>query len=210
MISMEARVDLRAYRDAQRYNCDTSEFRKALKEPTKDLTGRPLVVSRKSAVSPDYIVEESGRLKKRHKIDFIVVDHMQLMAATGSVRGDYEKFTAISRANKQTAVALDVPMLVISQTSRGNSATGRTELEVSDLRGSGAIEEDAAGVMLLFPDKDDKERTMANHTYQLGPVKTWLKLGKARYGVQDSYIALQHFKTTTRFDLVTDALENIG
>lgn len=204
ILAIEGRVDLRAYRTAQKYGHDTADFRRALAAPTRELIDKPLLVSRKSAVTPEYIVEESARLKRKHKIDLIVLDHMQLMSATGSVRGDYEKFTAISRANKQTAVAVDVPLVVISQTSRANSANSRTELEVSDLRGSGAIEEDAAAVMLLYPDKEDKERTLANQTYQIGPVKTWLKLGKARYGVQDTYMPLSHFKTTTRFDPHTE------
>ncbi len=63
---------------------------------------------------------------------------MQLMAATGSVRGDYEKFTNISRTMKRTAVELGLPVLLVSQTSRNSAADRRTELEVSDLRGSGA------------------------------------------------------------------------
>jgi replicative DNA helicase len=203
MLGIEARIDIREYRLAQKRREDTSAYRKALQEPwVTELIGKPLIVSRKSAVTPDYIVEESARLKRKHKIDLIVVDHMQLMAATGSVKGDYEKFTAISRANKQTAVTVDVPLLVVSQTNRSNSATGRTsDLEVSDLRGSGAIEEDAAGVMLLYPDKQDKELALACGTYPVGPVKTWLKLGKARYGIQDSSVPLLHFKTITRFDL---------
>lgn len=201
MLAIEGKVDIRAYRAAQKAGVDTKHFRDALSGPTADLSGRPLLVSRKASITPEYIVEESARLKRKHKIDFIVIDHMQLMSPTESTRGDYEKFTSISRANKQTAVAVDVPLLILSQTSRANSSTGRTELEVSDLRGSGAIEEDAAGVMLVYPDKEHKEITQANGSYQFGPVKTWVKLGKARYGVQDSYLALSHQKTITRFDL---------
>jgi replicative DNA helicase len=123
------------------------------------------------------------------------------MGATGTVRGDYEKFTGISRAMKETSREIGAPVLLVSQASRRNSTDHRSELEVSDLRGSGAIEEDAAAVILLYPDREDAARAMAANTFQKGPVKTWLKLGKNRYGQQDSYLPLMHRKNYTRFDM---------
>jgi replicative DNA helicase len=136
---------------------------------------------------------------------------MQLMGTTGSVRGDYEKFTHISRTVKQTAVDLGMPVLLVSQSSRSNSTSQRSELEVSDLRGSGAIEEDAAAGMLLYDDKEDRTRTLQNGTFARGPVKSWLKLGKNRYGLQGKYLPLLHFKNCTRFDpLVSDQAEQVA
>jgi replicative DNA helicase len=125
-----------------------------------------------------------------------------MMATTGSVRYEYEKFTTISRAMKQTAVELNVPVLLVSQTSRSNAERKTLELEVSDLRGSGAIEEDAAAVFLLYEDKDDRKSHISAGTYAKGPVKSWLKLAKNRYGGQGSYLPLWHFKRFTRFDLM--------
>jgi replicative DNA helicase len=69
---------------------------------------------------------------------------------------------------------------------------------VSDLRGSGAIEEDAAGVMLIYPDKDDMQRRTADGTVCV-QVKSWLRLGKNRFGLQGTDLALLHQKTLTRF-----------
>ncbi len=96
-------------------------------------------------------------------------------------------------------------MLLVSQTSRSNSREHRAELDVADLRGSGAIEEDAAGVFLLYEDREDAEaaRKVTNGSaktrYTSGPVKTWLKIAKNRYGIQGAYLALHHYKAETRF-----------
>jgi replicative DNA helicase len=79
---------------------------------------------------------------------------------------------------------------------------------VSDLRGSGAIEEDAAAVMLLYEDKADRERALADMTYVRGPVKSWLKIGKNRYGLQGAYMALAHYKNWTRFDPPEEPIKN--
>jgi len=217
MAGIEAQVNLNELRDAQitlrrkgvtaeeRLEAQQAGSRMALElaRMTGELASFPLLVSTKSSVTPEYIIEETTRLKKRKKIHFVIVDHMQLMSTSGSVRGDYEKFTAISRAMKQTAVDIDVPVLLVSQTSRTQAKESRGELEVSDLRGSGAIEEDAAGVMLLYEDKEDRTLAISQndgYRYTRGPVKCFLKLGKNRYGEQGRCFELQHFKTTTRFE----------
>jgi replicative DNA helicase len=208
MASIESRVDLAEFYDMTRLSAPRGELveetlagmRKDLGMATTELANMPLVVSTKSSVNPDYLIEESSRLKKQHKIDMVLVDHMQLMSANAGTRGEYEKFTAISRACKQVASDLKLPLLLISQTSRSNASDKRTELECSDLRGSGAIEEDAAVVMLLYHDSEDRTIALEQGRFAKGPVKTWLKVGKNRYGMSGLYMPLWHFKTCTRFD----------
>ena len=140
----------------------------------------------------------------------VVVDHMQLMSTTGNVRGDYEKFTAVSRACKETAMEMKVPLILVSQTSRSHSADKRSELEVYDLRGSGAIEEDAAAVLLLYADKQDRDLAKEDGRLTTGPVQTWLKIGKNRFGQQGSYFKLAHLKKYTRFDEYTQEATNVA
>lgn len=157
MAGIEGQVDLAAFRTAQLKKRDIGEEMFRLSRATAALANWKLQVSTKPCVTPEYIASETKRLSKRGSLDLVVVDHMQLMAADTSTRGDYEKFTAISRAMKQTAAEMNVPLLLVSQTSRSNSREHRAELDVADLRGSGAIEEDAAGVFLLYEDRDDAE-----------------------------------------------------
>jgi KaiC/GvpD/RAD55 family RecA-like ATPase len=207
MAAIDARVDLSEYRRLTRFDPDSSERAAAYRE-LKDSTARfsrsPLYVTTKSGVTPEFLLEESMRVKARAKIGLVIVDHMQLMSTTGRAKSDYEKFTSISRATKGIASELGVPLLLISQTSRANSSDRRSELEVSDLRGSGALEEDAAAVMLLYYDKDDFDLAKGDPTGERlknGPLKTMLKLGKNRYGAQGTYMELNHFKAYTRFDV---------
>lgn len=205
LASIEARVDLLAVRDAQRegrvLHSDYIESMQRLNDSLAELSEYPLLVTTKASVTPDFLLKETARVRNRQRVDLVVIDHMQLMATTNSVRGDYEKFTAISRTTKQVAMELKVPVLLVSQTSRSNSSDKRQELDVSDLRGSGAIEEDAAAVMLIYPDKEDMNRALLQQTFSHS-VKSWLKLGKNRYGEQGAYLPLLHQKWATRFDEV--------
>jgi len=203
LASIEAKIDLLEFRDLQKnatFSIDLPEMKDRLILHSRELSQLRLTVCTRSGITPEYLLEESSRIRRKSRLDLVVVDHMQLMTTTGSVRGDYEKFTNISRTLKQTAMDLQLPVLLVSQTSRSNSTDRRSELEVSDLRGSGAIEEDAAACMLIYDDKEDRARTLQNGTFARGPVKTWLKLGKNRYGLQGIYLPLLHFKNCTRFD----------
>ena len=218
MASIEARVNLNDFHEAQytikRRDSEPGERAAArdrveelmvpLAKATSELSMLPLLVSTRSCVTPDYIISETQRLKKQERIHLVIVDHMQLMGSTGKERSDYEKFTAISRAMKQVAVDIDVPVLLVSQTSRAQGKDHRQEIEVSDLRGSGAIEEDSAGVMLLYESAEDHTAAMAEgdgSRYTRGPVKCFLKLGKNRYGEQGRGFEFMHLKYCTRFDM---------
>jgi KaiC/GvpD/RAD55 family RecA-like ATPase len=204
MAGIEARVDLLAFREAQRWKRETQDDRLRLARATAELAGCKLLVSTKPAVTPSFVISETTRLAKRHAVDLVICDHMQLMEADQSTRSDYEKFTAISRAMKQTAVEVNVPLLLVSQTSRSNSRERRAELDVADLRGSGAIEEDAAGVFLLFEDRDDAQSAMSvdgGRRYTKGPLRCFLKIGKNRYGEQGRCLPLLHYKAETRFEI---------
>jgi replicative DNA helicase len=196
-----ASVDLLEFRDLQKQRRaqEYAELRHKLAAAGAELEGVSLLVSTKSSVTPEFIVAESERLKDRQRVDLIAVDHLQLMGTTGTTRGDYEKFTAISRALKHVAMELRVPVLLVSQTSRSNASDRRTELEVHDLRGSGAIEEDAAAVMLIYPDASDRARHTKSDSYAKGPVRSWLKVGKNRYGLQGACLPLMHLKSITQF-----------
>ncbi len=210
MASIDAWVDLMELREAQKMQKERKDFdeqqlhamRYRLQKSTSRLCHCDLFVSNRARITPEYLLKESVRIGKRQKLGLIIVDHMQLMGSGAtSERSEYEKFTAISRAVKETAMELKRPVLLVSQTSRNNSSGAvQRELEVSDLRGSGAIEEDAAAVMLVYPDADHKKQLVASQEYASGPVRSWLKLGKNRYGMQGQYLPLMHFKKYTRFE----------
>ena len=202
LISIRAGVDLMAFREEQAHrNGNLADYQAKLRHATHEVADHDLLVSNKSSVTPKFLWDETKRLTKRSKVGLVVIDHMQLMGAEKNVRSEYEKFTSISRATKQVAMELKLPVLLVSQTSRSNSNDHRSELECSDLRGSGALEEDAAAVLLLYPDSDDRKAAVEEGTrWTKGPVKTWLKIGKNRFGEQGGSLPFLHFKSITKFE----------
>lgn len=102
------------------------------------------------------------RLKRKHGVEFIVVDYLQLMNFSKfATEGRQRETAAISQALKGMAKELKVPVLVLSQLSRAPETREKNAVpKLSDLRDSGAIEQDADVVMLLRRPskyKDDKE-----------------------------------------------------
>ena len=84
----------------------------------------------------------------RNKLDFIVVDYLQLISTESRVFSRENQISEISRGLKAMAKELEVPVLVLSQLNR-DSEKERRDPRLSDLRESGAIEQDADVVMLL-------------------------------------------------------------
>jgi KaiC/GvpD/RAD55 family RecA-like ATPase len=211
LAAQRARVDLSHFRHLRRTGLDSPllwEMTMALREATETYAQSSLFVSTKSAVTPEFLHIESMRVRERSQVGLVVVDHMQLMGGDPKLRSEYEKFTAISRITKQIAVNLDVPLILVSQVNRSNAERRGTELEMTDLRSSGALEEDAAAVLLLYYDKDDvkeAERDPTGERIKRGPISTWLKLAKNRYGCSGTYEKLVHMKAITRFDMSQQA-----
>lgn len=92
------------------------------------------------------------RLKQQHDIQMIFIDYLQLMTAKGEKNGTREQeISTISRSLKSLAKELDVPVLALSQLSRSvETRTGSKKPILSDLRESGAIEQDADMVLFIY------------------------------------------------------------
>ena len=93
---------------------------------------------------------KSRRLKLEHGLDMIVIDYLQLMQGRGRFENRQQELAAISRALKILAKELDVPILALSQLSRAPEARGDHRPQLSDLRESGALEQDADVVLFIF------------------------------------------------------------
>lgn len=101
------------------------------------------------------------RLMTEHPIKLVIIDYLQLMAAKSRVKeGRQQEISEISRGLKLTARELDVPMVVLSQLSRACEARIDKRPMLSDLRESGAIEQDADQVIMLYREEYyNRERT---------------------------------------------------
>lgn len=121
------------------------------------------------------------RLKAEHGLDLIVVDYLQLMQGSGrkSFSGDrQQEVSEISRSLKALARELDVPVLALSQLSRGVEARQVKRPMLSDLRESGSLEQDADIVAFLYREDYYDKETENKHTeliiakHRNGPVDT--------------------------------------
>jgi replicative DNA helicase len=136
---------------------------------------------------------KARRLKQEKGLDLVMVDYLQLMSGGGRFNSRTEEVSAISRGLKGVAKDLDVPLLVLSQLSRQPERRGGDHRpQLSDLRESGSIEQDADVVMFIVrPSVYDREAE--------DPRRAELILSKQRNGpVGDIDLVFQH--EFTRFE----------
>ena len=102
-------------------------------------------------MTPTELRAKCRRLKMREGLDFVVVDYLQLMHVSGMNTGSREREIAtISRSLKGLAKELEIPVVALSQLSRAAENRGLSARpQLSDLRESGAIEQDADNVMFI-------------------------------------------------------------
>ena len=118
----------------------------------KQLGEAPIYIDDTPALSVFELRAKCRRLKAQHDIQMIIIDYLQLMTAGSNMKGNREQeISTISRSLKSLAKELDVPVIALSQLSRAVETRGGTKRPMlSDLRESGAIEQDADMVMFLY------------------------------------------------------------
>lgn len=111
----------------------------------KNLTGAPLFIDDTPSLSIFELQTKARRLVREHQIQMIIIDYLQLMNASGMKFGSREQeVSMISRSLKQLAKELNIPIVALSQLNRSvESRTDGKRPQLSDLRESGAIEQDA-------------------------------------------------------------------
>ena len=122
-----------------------------LHERIKKLTDAPIYIDDTPALSVFELRAKARRLKQKHQIEMIVIDYLQLMTA-GAEKGNREQeISTISRSVKTIAKELNVPIIALSQLSRSVETRGGDKRPLlSDLRESGAIEQDADLVSFIY------------------------------------------------------------
>ena len=116
------------------------------------LSTAPIFIDDTPGLSIFELRAKARRLKQQHNIDLIVIDYLQLMSAGGSGKGNREQeISTISRSIKEIAKELNVPIIALSQLSRSVESRGGDKRPLlSDLRESGAIEQDADIVSFIY------------------------------------------------------------
>lgn len=113
----------------------------------------PLYIDDTAGISLTDLKMEARRIKREHGLDLVVVDYIQLMQGSKEYRGNrVQEVSELSRGLKALARELDVPVLALSQLSRAVEMRAEKKPQLSDLRESGSIEQDADIVMFLYRD----------------------------------------------------------
>jgi replicative DNA helicase len=146
LISSESEIDSETIKQGRL----TDAHWQQLVNKTTRLTSAPIFIDDTPALSILELRAKCRRLKAEHKVQLIVVDYLQLMR--GESKGNREQeISSISRALKGVAKELDVCVIALSQLSRSVETRGGDKRpQLSDLRESGAIEQDADIVMFLY------------------------------------------------------------
>jgi len=130
--------------------CLSSEDFSTVRKGFETIQKLPIYIDQKSFTLPD-IRREVRRYKREHSIHLVVVDYLQLIVSQGADRKNnrYLEVSEISRGLKLLAKEFDVTVLCLSQLSRESEKRQSKSPQLSDLRDSGSIEQDADIVMLL-------------------------------------------------------------
>jgi len=139
---------------------------------------------------------KSRRLKAEHGLDLLIIDYLQLMAGRGRIESRQQEVSQISRDLKILAKELDVPVIALSQLSRAPEQRSEHKPQLSDLRESGAIEQDSDVVCFIYREE------LYNPTDE-NQGKAELIVGKQRNG-PTGRIKLAFQKNCTRFETLAE------
>ncbi|WRH60877.1 MAG: replicative DNA helicase [Fuscovulum sp.] len=134
------------------------EFRRFV-EAAKSLESCPLYIDDTPALPISQVAARARRLKRTHGLDVLMVDYLQLLKGTG--RGEsnrVQEVSEITQGLKAIAKELNIPVVALSQLSRTVESRDDKRPQLSDLRESGSIEQDADVVMFVYRDEYYHER----------------------------------------------------
>ncbi len=159
MMCTEARVDMQ---NVRRGALSDDEWLR-LCDSMGSIGQSSIHVDATSGITVPEIRSKARRLQMEHGLDLIMIDYLQLMSGAGKFGSRQEEVSSISRALKGLAQELRVPVIALSQLSRATANRSDHKPILSDIRDSGAIEQDADVVMFIHrEDYYDKETELKN------------------------------------------------
>ena len=131
------------------------------------MSDAPIFIDDTPAMTPTEIRARARRLDREHNLDLIVVDYLQLMHVGGSTENRATEISEISRSLKALARELEIPIIALSQLNRSVEQRQDKKPVMSDLRESGAIEQDADLILFIYRDEvydhDTPRKGIADH-----------------------------------------------
>jgi replicative DNA helicase len=196
MLCSEAKVDAHRLRGGFLSEADWPKLTRA----AGSLSEAPLFIDDTPALSALEMRAKTRRLKIEHNLGLVIVDYLQLMRGRASADSREQEISDISRSLKALAKELSIPVIALSQLNRRVEERGDKRPQLSDLRESGAIEQDADVILFLY-----REEVYNKSEENRG--KAELIIGKQRNGPTDK-VDLAFLDKYTRFENLSGLKED--
>jgi replicative DNA helicase len=169
LMCSEAKVDSKRLQTGRLDDADWVKLTNACDK----LSRAPIYIDDSAGVTPIEIKAKTRRLQARlnGELGLVIVDYLQLMGGQAKVENRVQEISQISRALKLIARDLNVPVMALSQLSRAVEQRGDKRPQLSDLRESGSIEQDADVVMFIYRDEYYDKASESQGTAELHVAK---------------------------------------
>ncbi len=164
------------------------EFRRFV-EAAKALEACPLYIDDTPALPISQVAARARRLKRTHGLDVLIVDYLQLLKGS-SKDNRVQEVSEITQGLKAIAKELNIPVIALSQLSRAVESRDDKRPQLSDLRESGSIEQDADVVMFVFREEYYREREKPGD-HELEKMAQWQALMESVHGKAEVIIGKQ-------------------
>ena len=193
MLTSEARIDAHRFRSGYLNEKDYGRLSHAL----GTLAEARVFIDDTASIGVLEMRAKARRLQAEHGLHLLVIDYIQLMQGRGRFESRQQELASISRSLKGLAKELKVPIIALSQLSRAPETRSDHRPQLSDLRESGALEQDADLVMFIF--REEQYRTEDGQADQDTEGVAEIIVGKQRNGPTGT-VKLAFIKEHTRFE----------
>jgi len=188
LLTSEARIDAHRFKSGYLGDQDYARLTTAL----ATLDQAKVFIDDTAGIGVLEMRAKARRLKAEHGLHLIVIDYIQLMQASGRSENRQQELATISRSLKALAKELHVPIIALSQLSRAPDARADHRPQLSDLRESGALEQDADVVLFIYREEQYERNDETEGVAEI-------IIGKQRNGPTGS-VKLAFVKEHTRFE----------
>jgi replicative DNA helicase len=193
MLTGEARIDAHRFRSGYLNEKDYGRLSHAL----GTLAEARVYIDDTASIGVLEMRAKARRLQSEHGLDLLIIDYIQLMQGRGRFESRQAELASISRSLKGLAKELHVPVVALSQLSRAPETRSDHRPQLSDLRESGALEQDADVVMFIY--RDEQYRDADGQPNQESEGVAEIIIGKQRNGPVGT-VKLAFIKEHTRFE----------
>jgi replicative DNA helicase len=184
VISAQCQVDMGHMRSG---NMTDDEWKRIMARGPQ-IEQSKLFIDDSPGITPGEIKAKARRIKSQHGLDLIVVDYLQLLSSGMRVESRQQEVSQFSRAMKLLAMELQVPVIQVSQLNRNVDARADKRPQLSDLRESGAIEQDSDAVILIHrEDQGDPDSARVNEADIIVAKQRSGPTGEVPLGFQGQY-----------------------